>query len=304
MRRLLLFLVPLLAWPATAQAAGNGGLVLSPAYQEVSLETGVSAKRVVLTLTNQAQSTANLNVSAVDFGNLDNHGGLAFAGQPGITLDNSHLLVNWLAFDRTTVQINPGKSQQLTVSINNRDDLTAGGHYAAVFLTASGNYGSATLSFTPALATLLYVNKVGASQVGLELQSMATNSGWRTVPSQLTLNFHNTGGIHLKPRGTVELTDPLGHLSSRGIINESSAIILPAAVRHYSVTLLSRRRPIWPGRYTLSVHYRYDGRDDTTTVTRSIWYLGSVGLAGLGLVGVVFIIIIVRLKRNRYRRTL
>lgn len=84
------------------------------------------------------------------------------------------------------------------------------------------------------------------------------------------MSFKSTGNVHVVPRGYVTVTDPRGNLVAKGIINPESTLVMPGASRQF-VTIL---QPVNPsavkGRYTLTIHYRYDGNSAFATKTMSI----------------------------------
>ncbi len=84
----------------------------------------------------------------------------------------------------------------------------------------------------------------------------------------------------------------------RGIINQDSGLILPESLRQYQVPIRRLGGWMWPGKYQINIDYRFDGKEDTKTVSLDYFYFGYEGtLLFLGL-GIVWMIIIVNILRK------
>ena len=153
------------------------------------------------------------------------------------------------------------------------------------------------------LTSLILVRKTGGEVYGLRLPSPPKISQWWNLPGQVNLRFQNTGNVHVVPRGTIKLIDPLGRVVMKGVINSESAPILPESFRRYTVSLESLIMASVPGWYREVVSYRYDGSD--TVIVKNTGFLW-VNLPGLALITVVLIwlvvsiLLLVRWVRNRF----
>jgi hypothetical protein len=97
----------------------------------------------------------------------------------------------------------------------------------------------------------------------------------------VTLRFENSGNVHVVPRGILTLTDPIGRTVGRGILNESSSMILPESQRFYK-TELRRLAPLFvPGWYSLTISYRYDGKNEFEAVSSKIFFFPWQSIVGI-----------------------
>jgi hypothetical protein len=93
--------------------------------------------------------------------------------------------------------------------------------------------------------------------------------------------------VHLVPRGTLRLLDPSGHVVSTGVINEASAYVLPETSRQVAVQPQGKGTTGWlPGKYTVVVDYRYDGRTAFAHKTYTFTYFNPIGIVA-ALVGLL-----------------
>lgn len=293
---LVAFLLALL--PVVPAQAATKGIGLTPAIQELSLAAEQPTVEFRISLSNTTDAAVELELSVLDFGALDESGGIAFLGLTGQEAA-SRGLKQWMRPELDRVSLAPGTSVEVPVTIRNDASLSPGGHYGAVIVSsASSDPGADSVAVVPAASTLVLLKKTGGEQFGLELEDIKTNSSLINLPKQASLLLKNTGNIHVVPRGTLELVSPLGGVVARGVINEASAFVLPNSSREMRVQLTSYKQPWLPGRYTLTTTWRYDGTDHTTTQIHHFWYAGK-----LAIYFVIFLsALIVLVMYIRYRR--
>jgi hypothetical protein len=281
------------AWmPIAAEASAPVGFVASPALQEVQVRADVPRVEYGLQISNRSNKDQNFRLSVVDFGSLDEEGGVAFLGTPTSELDHKYGLASWMILEKDAVFIPAGKSQQLVITIDNRPSLAPGGHYGAILATAVDEFGRPAgdrVGVKQVLSSLVLATKEGGANHDLNMVTQTSNAGWVRLPTAVVQRFQNAGNVHVTPRGTVAVKDAAGRVVARGAMNEESAVILPESFRRYK-TPLARVGTAWlPGQYRLVTTYRYDGTDQTKSATTSFWYAGLVivWLAGLGALAAV-----------------
>lgn len=275
-------------------------LTLSPSYTEIVLDQTKPEASFAIELKNNGLVHQTFAVSVIDFGSLDESGGVAFLGAQKTSFEVKYGLASWLILDKNFLQVAPNGSDRLNVTITNKDSLSPGGHYAAVVLRSDSetenNLGNITFNY--ALSSLVFVKKTGGEITGLELIRPKLTPVWFSFPQKLDLQFKNTGNIHLVPRGEIVITDPVKRLVSRGIINPESGIILPESIRHYFVDLKSVSPSVLPGIYQVRISFRFDGQATFTDFTGSFFYLGLPFIGSL-LAAVVIPIILYLFTRKR-----
>jgi hypothetical protein len=240
------------------------GFLISPYFQEINLQKDQASAPFSIDVKNTTGNPAVFRVSVLDFGTLDESGGVAFLG----SADNlKYSLASWVNLSNDTLVIKPGETQTVKGTIENKESLSPGGHYGAVFFKLEDNANVSDgkqdqVAFNPSFASLLFVRKVGGEIYGLNLNNKDFPKNIFILPSWIRLRFQNTGNVHVIPRGTAGITDPLGRLVLKSVINTESSIILPETFRLFSGKF-SQIAPIFvPGHYALIVNYRYDGKDD------------------------------------------
>ena len=272
MRRFLLSFVFFLSlFSALPEKARADAVSVSPMFQEVMIEAGQEEPAVEVAVTNDTETLQVFRLSVVDFGTLDESGGVAFLGASG-DLERKYGLASWLTLEKDALAVSPGETQGLKVTIENRESLSPGGHYAAVLFRienpeGKAENGVAQVGVSQSLASLVFVKKTGGEITNLDLKGTEWRKNIFGFPVEAKLRFQNTGNVHVVPRGTVEVKDMLERTVAKGSINAESGIILPETFRQYVVTLQEIAQPLVPGPYTAFIHYRYDGKEEMSVQT-------------------------------------
>jgi hypothetical protein len=257
---------------ALAASKSPTGITISPAFQQITILPDEAERPLQLRITNNQTQLITLAVSSADFNSLSDTGGLFFVGANPTDLQKKYGLAKWINFPSSSLALSPHQTTTINASILNQPDLAPGGHYGAVMLSiASGNGAGGTnkIAIHPIASSLLFVNKVGGDIHKLNLTSVSLSHRPFSLPSSVTLRFHNDGNTHLYPRGVINVTDPKGKIVSKGVINQDSNPILPETFRLYTVPLTKLKSPVLPGRYKLTVNYRFDGYDQLRTYQTS-----------------------------------
>lgn len=295
---LLIILVGTVCVPSPVRAAK--GIGIAPGFQEVELQQGDTEAQFEVTVSNSTDTKVDFRLSTIDFGALDESGGVAFLGRSGQETYN-YTLSKWLQLDKTELSVGPGTTAVVKATIKNDDSLSPGGHYGAVLVTTKDvdQTQNDSVAMLPGASTLVLLKKYGGEKYNLHIDSIKANKSLINLPKSVNIRFQNQGNIHVVPRGTIELTGPLGVKHARGVINEASSFVLPDTFRQIDVPLTYNEQPWLPGRYTLRTTWRYDGTDQTQTHELHYWYLGRLGIGILIIISLAFVLYLYILYRRR-----
>lgn len=269
------------------------GFAVTPMIQEITLDEGERSKTSLVTVNNETEELATFELSVIDFGSLDESGGVAFLGATG-DLEQKYALASWMQPEANEVTLGPGETRAIKVQIENRDNLSPGGHYGAlIFRNVSTTRSDVpNVAVNQVFSSLILVKKTGGAKYGLELASLLHPSPKPFFERLVTPRFRNSGNVHVVPRGEVRVTDPLGRLVYRGILNEGSTIILPETFREYPFRLFPVEHAILPGYYSFDFSYRYDGRDEKESWSKRFFYFPSfsgISIGGAAMMLVAFL---------------
>lgn len=223
---------------ATA-ASPSGSLEVSPSFIDVVLEKAQETKQVVLSYKNNSSKPISLEIFPIDFRQADGTGAINFLGAESGSF--SYSLASFLSFEANTLQLEGGEEKDFTVTISNREDLSPGGHYAAVVARMQAlepsDGGQAQVS--PALSSLILLRKVGGERFNMSLSDLDFPQNFVVLryPLTITALFRNEGNIHVVPFGTAEIRDVFGRMINKGVVNTSSLRVFPETRRYIAIDM-------------------------------------------------------------------
>ncbi len=244
--------------------AKEGALTVAPAFSDITLTESADRAEVILEYKNGGSETVELEIGAIDFRQTDN-GVLQYVGQDAGSY--SYSLASFLTPEANTLVLDPGEKKEFTVTINNKESLSPGGHYAAVTARIISAAKRGTARIQPSVSALILLRKTGGERFNLSL----VDADWPQdlfvfrVPNSIRLTFQNEGNVHLVPYGTVELIDMFGRMTHKGVINTSSLRIFPETRRYITTDV----RPI-ANIFPLALYsVKITGNDSLNKVTYS-----------------------------------
>lgn len=284
--------------PHVSRAQQNGAIAVEPFMQEVTLEQQQAQQTFPLRITNTSSEETHISFSIIDFGQLQESGGIAFLGSSKEIIERKYGLAAWLQIDQQEVTIAPGETVIVTATVINKASLSPGGHYAAIVGSVKDDSTilQDRVAVQQAFSALVLVKKKGGEVYNLNLQRAEHDASWLHIPEKVQLHFNNSGNVHLFPRGVVTLENSSGEVVSKGIINNGSIPILPETIRTLNI-YMDKLAPVWlPGIYKLRIQYRYDGREEFAEAQYPIIFVGWHAVAIL--FGVLVMIAWVVLKKR------
>lgn len=299
---LLIVLIVVAEAPQAWAASSRPLVTIAPFLQQVQIAPTDSLKNFDIKVTNDSKSTLAFHLSVVDFGSLDETGGLVFAGSNTSALTKKYGLAPWLQLSTSDLSLAPDQTAKVTATIINDTKLQPGGHYAAIIATLknTGASGSNKINVKQQLSALILATKTGGIKYDLHLGSLLYNSGWWHIPKTVTLRFYNPGNVHVVPRGLVKLIAPNGKVVSQGVINDASSFVLPETYRQIPVELGSLGHAGWrPGLYHIRVDYRYDGLDRYASKTFAVHFLNLSSLLLIAVVLAAALWLAVKIRRRK-----
>lgn len=302
----LFFVFCLSIFSEGVSAADGEGFSVTPFYSNITIDQNDTQEGIDLQFTNHTSYDVIFKLSVADFGTLDETGGVAFSGS-GDVFSNKYGLASWVVLQKDSVVLGKGEAQTVHVTVQNRDSLSPGGHYAAVVAKmdeasfADLQKNSSDVMFNPSFTSLIFARKLGGEIYDLELKEHTLARSFFGLPTITRLRFQNKGNVHVVPRGTVEVLDPFGKELQKGIINVDSGIVLPETFRVVPVSLLPIARAFFPGNYTMIIQYRFDGSDEIFLQQKTFFCIPPLFYGGIS--GAVFIFgFLAWLRKNKKKK--
>ena len=208
-------------FPRFCKAENNQGVSFSPPFTDIEIGSE-KEKKIDLEISNQSESSLVFGLSVIDFGSLDESGGIAFLTTQPNSDERKYALASWISLEKSEVIVPPKSKEIIKVTILNKESLFPGGHYGAVLATIRNEEKTLSdkVGINQSIASLLYVQKNGGETKNLILRNI-----YRKNPTLVFIKYGRVVGFH---EGTVDSqTDPFVVLDDnqkdelQGIINEN-----------------------------------------------------------------------------------
>jgi hypothetical protein len=273
-----------LAGAMRVKTASAESITIAPVFQELVVTQSTKSETGSFSITNRSNLPQTYKLRAINIDTSDQTGGILLSG---LNQDfvKRHGLVAWLEFQETEVTILSNQTREVAFQINNSADLPPGGHYGAILtqlVTQTPTPDDNKVSLNPEAAALIFVKKIGGERYDLNVKSTTIEGVALSLPKSIGVLLENRGDIHVIPRGSVVVKDMFGREIKRGAINTESVLILPAKNRLIDVDLRSLRGGLrWPGRYTATISYRFEGQIASQVTNIRFWVLNLPVLGGV-----------------------
>lgn len=315
MKRSLAFLVSTLALFFILNPLPSQALTLIPPSFELQVDPGQSTELEVK-LFNETQKAAQLYTEVANFTASGE------TGQPAFDFDNPSDLKSWFEVETGPFMLNPGERKEINIKINVPQDAEAGGHYAALFFSTKPPELKETgkIAIGTKIGTLFLLKVNGDVVEAGKIKEFTTDKNvYNRLPTDLALRFENTGSIHLRPQGTITITNIFNSVKTKIAVNSGKGATLPKQIRKYDMIwekgivsevngnviadffteLGNEYNNFTFGKYTANLTITYGANNDLQdTATVSFWVLPwrilTLVLIILVVLVVLFIILIKR----------
>lgn len=213
----------------------SSGIRLSPAFEEVVMSEEDKEKKIEIQLQNNDSSEVTFELFPINFRLVDDYGKVGFMGQE--SKEYSFALSSFIRLDDSTYTLEPGEKITIPVTIENRQDLSPGGHYAAI--VARVIQDTSKTSISPALSSLILLRKTGGESFNISVRDAGWPRGLITFnyEDSFSILFQNQGNVHLTPFGEIRVEDMLGRTLYKGVVNTSSLKVFPLSRRYIPARL-------------------------------------------------------------------
>ena len=276
----------------SSSANAAQGLQISPALVELNAARG-KTYTVTLRVTNVTASDLAYSTSTNDFNAADE------TGTPHILLDSTLppavSIKSWIAAV-PSFTLQAGKSQVINAQVTIPNDAEPGGHYGVLRFSGSAPELQDTgVGLSASAGVLLLIRVDGDITETASLASFTSESNgkqssfFENGPLTFVTRIQNTGNIHIKPVGNIELRDIFGGLVTTLPVNADKSNVLPSSIRRFETTYANK----WLfGRYTANLTLSYGTHGQAITNTISFWVIPyKLILGGLFVLGTVVFIL-------------
>lgn len=265
---LLSIVVTLLAPVSTVHAQQNGaGLAISPPSFDLSANPGDTITNSIRVDNTQSQSL-NIAVDVRNFTALGEEGEVNLTDQ-----DSTYSLAKWVTVSPTTAVVAPGDSQVFQYSIAVPSNAEPGGRFGSIIFKTSAKplTGQTGVSVGQEIGSLIFLKIAGNVTEKSSIVSFQTAAHINQYkPVSFTVRVRNDGNVHIKPVGTVTITNFFGHKIATLPLDTHN--VLPTAIRRMDTQWNGGSKFIF-GKYTATASLTYGSNNQIITASTSFWGL-------------------------------
>jgi hypothetical protein len=276
---LLAIIFSYVLFPAASSALGGNGLRISPVITNTTISPGKSGI-VDVTITNVQTVSATLQAIINDFtASSDESGNPSILVNPN-SYAPSHSLKRFVDPIKDTINLTPGESVIVPVTIKVPANAAGGGYYGLVrFAPASTTLQSGkNLSLAGSVGSLIILTVPGNIVNDLRIASFNVQTGntaktifYSSKNINAVVRFSNQGNIQEQPFGRIILKKGSKQLSSVEINNTTPrGNVLPGSVRKFSIPLKGVGSF---GKYTVEGNFGYGSNGQLLSAQTSFYVI-------------------------------
>ena len=219
---------------SSAQTPGEG-IIVSPVRFEELVQPGESINRTVL-VTNDSPNAKKLYAYLRDF-TAEGEEGRARLIVPGT--EEGNFLSSWIGITTDGIDFGPYEKKEVSYTIKLPKEAGPGGYYGAIIFGTKApdvkGEGSA-IAISQQTGSLVLLQIAGEVDETANIRDFTTDKAIYNNPFSVnfTTRIENLGNVHIKPHGTVEITNLLGRKVGEVRFNDKGANILPKSIRKFS----------------------------------------------------------------------
>jgi hypothetical protein len=300
-------LASMIAAPLMAAAATSSNAVdvsITPLIREVSSKPGDTFTGSI-EVKNESDAKQTFFPAARDFtSSTDTSTGAPKFLETAGTAAQS--LSSWTTFSKSSYDVDSKGSATIDYTVKVPASAEPGGHYSGIFAStqAPDVSGGSGVAIAARVGSLLMVTVAGDITTKAEVQSFTSSQSiYQNGPFTFTANLKNTGNIHFKPKGTINVKN--GSKVESIQFNVNGGNVLPSSARDFTEKLDGT---FGFGRYTATLDVTAvapNGDQIPLTSVVSFWVIPmSTVLITLLILIVLYLILKTGMKgNNSYKKT-
>ncbi|PIY00129.1 hypothetical protein COZ22_00985 [bacterium (Candidatus Howlettbacteria) CG_4_10_14_3_um_filter_37_10] len=305
MTKKMLFLGVILAFivafvPSIINAADTpptGSVTVVPPRFELFGNPGEDVPTQALKVTNESSNESSFTVQMEDFKAVGEDGNVNLMEQNS---DLTYSLAKWITASPSSFTLKPKETKIINYSISIPKNAEPGGRYASIIVNMGGQVkveGGAVVA--PRVVSLVLLRVSGNVKEEASVESFKASGYSEKAPIKLDLRVKNSGRNHIKPKGSIIITNILGQKVDE--IQVEGENVLPGAIR--KMTTEWKTNKFLAGRYTATLVATYGEKNDKPlSATVSFFVMTKTTAYALGI-GIV-VLALAFTKRKSLRKTL
>ncbi|KKR17864.1 MAG: hypothetical protein UU65_C0004G0087 [candidate division CPR2 bacterium GW2011_GWC1_41_48] len=205
--------VALVSAPKLLKAADGGpesrGITVVPPNFELYANPGEGITEK-LRVKNESSVQSTFQIVVEDFKAQGEDGGVELVDKE--QSNSTFSLAKWIEPDVKTLTLGPGEEKALNFRVNVPKDAEPGGHYASILVSmgGDGNLNTSGASVASRIGSLVLLRVSGNVKEETTVESFTAPKYSEKAPVNFGLRVKNAGNNHVRPKGTIVITDIFG----------------------------------------------------------------------------------------------
>jgi hypothetical protein len=286
---LTLWLSPL---PIEAQTVSKGLTVIPPKFELFANPGDIVTEKV--RLRNESDFPVTYTILAEDFSSSGEEGAVTLTedSQPNST----YTLKNWMTPETTDLVLQPKEERTFGYTIAVPKDAEPGGHYASLLFQSGGDTVPGAAAVTSRVGALVLLRISGNVSENAVIENFDTPPYSQAGPITLSLRLKNNGNVHIRPKGTIIITNLLGRKVAELPLN--GANVLPGAIRKMD-TVWDKKNLL--GIFTATMVAAYGQQNLPLTSAVRFTVISPIAAVLIGAAAVALIVFLITLVTGRKR---
>lgn len=292
------FFFVLSATEVSAQVEQGLSLRVSPPILEIDIEPGTTYSDYIKFENINEFESLTLYPQILSFKARGEEGAQEFLEDSEETLTYS--LAQWVNISTDTLEVEPLERVVLPFTITVPEDAEPGGRYAAILLGNQPNILEAgnNVALGAQTGTIILAKIEGDVYESAKINQFNTGlERYQYPPVDFNIVVENTGNVHVKPVGVIEITNLFGMVVDEVVVNDAGGNVLPESTRKFTPSW--EREKFTLGRYkaTLSLEYGEESQKFLTD-SLSFWVLPMKEIIIASVVILIAIVLLVVLIKS------
>lgn len=271
------------------------GLSAIPPRLELTIKPDGVASQIIK-VRNESSKEKNITITVEDFVVNDD------IGTPTIITstkeDNRWAASSWIQVSPSSVKLKGGETKSLTLTVMPPANALPGGHYAMVLHSPDNQVSlidSTGSSIQTKVGTLVYITIPGNIRQSATVKDFTAPKFSEFGPIDFQTTIQNLSDIHIKPTGSISVTNMFGLKTASIQFNAEGINIFPGKIREFQNQLAKK----WLfGRYKAELSTAYGTAGGIATAAIFFWVIPWRLLILIGTAIVIVVVIILTLKKK------
>jgi hypothetical protein len=283
--------------PAPIYAQTARSMTITPPRFELFANPGEQISDIIR-VRNDSNVPATYTILVEDFTSAGEEGQVVL--EEGES-DQLFSLAKWIVPEVTEITLQPGEEKPLNFLINVPKDAEPGGHYASVLFQAGGEQVQGGASVAQRVGNLILLRVSGNVTENAVIETFSTPSYSQSTPLNFSLRIKNNGNTHIRPKGTIVITDMFNKKIDELPLNGQN--VLPGVVRKMD-TEWAKSNML--GYYTATLVATYGQQNLPLTAATKFLVVSPTAaiLIGIGTIAAILFILSLISGKSRLLRAL